>query len=115
MNIRYDKIGERIRYIRVQKGLSQEELAEFADVSPVYISNIERGAKSASLKTIIAIANAMNISADSLLIDNLTSTTHSGSETPFNLLYDCSREEHDIIVKAMRALKTILQDYSITK
>ena len=72
MNIDYSSIGARIKYIRTQKGLSQEELAEFADVSPVYISNIERGEKSASLKTVIAVANAMNISTDSILMDNLT-------------------------------------------
>ena len=89
MNIDYSSIGARIKYIRTQKGLSQEELAEFADVSPVYISNIERGEKSASLKTVIAVANAMNISTDSILMDNLSHSDDSQESALFDILCDC--------------------------
>jgi len=115
MNVDYVSIGTRIKYIRTQKGLSQEELAEFADVSPVYISNIERGEKSASLKTVIAVANALNVTADSLLIDNLVSLENSRNEQAFDILGDCTKEENDIIIKSMKALKKILQGYSVTK
>lgn len=115
MNIDYRSIGSRIKYIRTQEGLSQEELAEFADVSPVYISNVERGEKSVSLKVIIAVANALNVTTDSLLMDNLTSKGELKSRQEFSLLCDCSKEENDIIIKCMNALKRILQDYTISK
>ena len=115
MNIDYGGIGARIKYIRTQKGLSQEELAEFADVSPVYISNVERGEKSASLKVVIAVANALNVTTDSLVIDNLTSSRDSRSRQEFNILCDCSKEENEILIKCMEALKEILRDYRISE
>lgn len=115
MNVDYKSIGERIKYIRTQKGLSQEELAEFADVSPVYISNVERGEKSASLRIVIAIANALNVTADSLLIDSLTSLSDKRNRQEFIIFSDCSREENDMLLKCMAAIKAILREYTITK
>lgn len=115
MSIDYASIGDRIRYIRTQKGMSQEELAEFADVSPVYISNVERGEKSVSLKVIIAIANALNVTADTLLIDSITALSEKRNGQEFSVLYDCSKEENDILLRCMSALKSILREYTLTK
>lgn len=39
----YTAIGKRIRYIRMEKGLTQEKIAEMADVSTNYVSRIELG------------------------------------------------------------------------
>lgn len=115
MDIDYSSVGARIKYIRTQKGLSQEELAEFADVSPVYISNIERGEKSASLKTIIAVANAMNTSTDSILLDSLSHTDDGQERALFDVVCDCTKEEHDIIINFTKAMKSILRHYNISK
>ncbi len=115
MDIDYISIGARIKYIRNQKGLSQEELAEFSDVSAVYISNVERGKKSASLKTVIAIANAMNVSTDSLLMDNLSHKSRGQDSALFGILNDCTKEEHDIIIRCLMTLKNVLQGYDISR
>lgn len=54
--------GKRVQTLRKQKGLKQEQLAEKADLSSwEQISKIERGVSSTNLKTIIAIANALNV------------------------------------------------------
>ncbi len=115
MIIDFEGIGAKIKYFRTQKGLSQEELAEFVDVSPVYISNIERGEKAASLKVIIALANALNVSTDVLLADNLNGAAGSFDQLQFQILADCSKEEHDIIIESMNVLKTILRRYKVSK
>jgi len=115
MDIDYARIGERIKYIRNQNRLSQEELAEYADVSPVYISNIERGEKSPSLKIIIAVANALNISTDSLLVDSLLAPGANPYSDLFALISDCTKEENDIIIENMRRLKEILRRYRISE
>ena len=115
MNIDYGSIGDRIRYIRTQKGMSQEELAEFADVSPVYISNVERGEKSVSLKVVIAVANALNVTADTLLIDSITALSEKRNGQEFGVLCDCSKEENDILLRCMSALKAILREYTLNK
>ena len=108
-------IGSRIRYHRIQNGLSQEELAERTDVSFVYISHIERGEKSPSLKTIIAISNALEVSVDDLIIDNLSFGSTKKDYDLFNIIGDCTREEKDIIVKNISSLKEIIRQYHITK
>ena len=55
-------IGQRIRNYRVEKGLSQEKLAELSGCHPTYIGQVERGEKNATLESIAKIASAMNIS-----------------------------------------------------
>lgn len=52
-------VGFRIREIRTNKNLTQEELAELADISVTHISALERGVKNANLSTFVAIANQL--------------------------------------------------------
>lgn len=65
------KFGERVREIRKDKGLSQEELAHKADLHRTYIGMIERAEKNITLLNIEKIANALEVSMHKLLeIDN---------------------------------------------
>ena len=56
------KFGERVREIRKEKGLSQEELAHKADLHRTYIGMIERAEKNITLVNIKKITNALEIS-----------------------------------------------------
>ena len=60
------KFGERVREIRKEKGLSQEELAHKADLHRTYIGMIERAEKNITLLNIEKIANALQVSINSL-------------------------------------------------
>ena len=62
-------IGSRIKVARERKHLTQEDLAAIVDLSPTHISVIERGVKPPKLATLVAIANALDVSADTLLQD----------------------------------------------
>jgi XRE family transcriptional regulator, regulator of sulfur utilization len=55
-------VGENIRLSRKQAGLSQEALAEKADLHPVYISQIECGKKAVSVEALWKISRALRIS-----------------------------------------------------
>lgn len=55
-------VQENIRKYRLIKGLTQEELSEIAGISGDYLSEIERGKKIPSLKRLILIAQALEIS-----------------------------------------------------
>lgn len=57
-----EKFGAVLRTVRISKGLSQEKLAENANLHRTYIGSIERGERNISLKNIILICNALNIS-----------------------------------------------------
>lgn len=62
-----EKLGKRLRQLREQKRLSQEELAFKAKLSVYYISRIERGKANPSLETVFSLAKAIGISASSLI------------------------------------------------
>lgn len=51
--------GERVRNIRKAQGLSQEELAERADLHNTYVGGVERGERNLSLKSVEKIACAL--------------------------------------------------------
>ncbi len=60
------KFGERVRKIRKEKDLSQEELAYKADLHRTYIGMIERAEKNITLVNIEKIANALEVSINDL-------------------------------------------------
>ena len=70
-------IGRRIKTARENKRLTQEQLAELVDLSPMHVSVIERGVKLPKLETLINIANVLDVSADVLLQDVVNNQTKS--------------------------------------
>lgn len=61
------RIGNRIREIRQSKGLSQEQLAEIAEVHRTYIGMIERAEKNITLVSLDKIVKALGIEIKDLL------------------------------------------------
>lgn len=59
--------GEELKRVRTKAKLSQEELAARADLHSTYISQLERGLKSPSLRTLLRIAAALGYSAGKLV------------------------------------------------
>lgn len=72
------QFGERIRDLRKAQGLSQEELAEKADLHYTYIGGVERGERNLSLKSIERIALALKMDMRELFIQR--PSTKSGTE-----------------------------------
>ncbi len=60
--------GTSVRNWRNQLGLSQEQLAERADLHRTYISDVERGARNVSLESIEKLARALEVSVSTLLL-----------------------------------------------
>lgn len=54
-------LGLSVKTFREQKGLTQERLAEMADIHTSYIGQIERGWRYPSLKTLFKIADALEV------------------------------------------------------
>jgi transcriptional regulator with XRE-family HTH domain len=62
------KVGEKIKQLRKDKGLTQEKLAELAKVDPKTIIEIENGnRKNPTFKTINKIANALRMSLKEII------------------------------------------------
>jgi transcriptional regulator with XRE-family HTH domain len=82
-------IGNRIRIIRNNKGLSIEELAEKADVNSTHLGRIERGETTPKLDSIEKIASALDISFEELFRHIQPAITSSGEDdTAIALLFN---------------------------
>lgn len=66
-------LGRRIRESRLKKGFTQQLLAEQAQIGEMYLGEIERGMKMPSLNSFIKLIEALGISADYVLRDELSS------------------------------------------
>ena len=67
-NVTVNSIGEYIREQREQAKISMRQLAQSAGVSNPYLSQIERGLHQPSVRVIRLISEALNVSAETLLI-----------------------------------------------
>ncbi len=61
------KLGARIKDLRIKQGFSQEELASKCHLHRTYISDIERGERNVSIENVERIANALDIDPSELL------------------------------------------------
>lgn len=66
-------LGKKLREVRQEKGYTQHALAESAGIGNVYLGEIERGLKMPSLNIFIKLIEALDISADYILRDELSS------------------------------------------
>ena len=62
-----EKLGIKIRFLRIKMKLSQEQFAELAGLSKNSIGMIERGQSKPSIDTLEKIANALNIELKELV------------------------------------------------
>ena len=86
----YKRLGGRIRQARLDRGLTQAELAELADVSTPYVSHVERGVKTISLNTLTRVAESLDTTLDSLLLGQQVSDQSAYGTEVAALLADCS-------------------------
>ena len=63
-------IGSRIKTLRLESGLSQEQLALKAEITTVYLGQIERNEKNPTIKLVEKISNAFGLSLSELFADN---------------------------------------------
>ncbi len=76
------ELGSMIKKARQKKGYTQEVLAEKADIGLMYYGEIERGVKMPSMNIFIKIIEALGVSADYVLQNELS----SGKEYVFDEL-----------------------------
>jgi transcriptional regulator with XRE-family HTH domain len=108
------ELGEYIRLQRQMADLSLRRLAELTNVSNAYLSQIERGLHQPSLRVLRSIAQALNVSADTLLLQAgmIDSATGSGESTKPNdtesvILHDpdLTSEERDALLRVYRSFR----------
>lgn len=66
-------IGNRLKEARLKKGFTQKDLSNISGIHITYISEMERGVKMPSINTFVKIIEALDISADYVLRNNISS------------------------------------------
>ena len=113
MILNYECIGKRIKYYRTEQKISQEELSQIIRISVRHISNIETGAKAPSLEMLINIANALEVSADDLLTDNLKHSSSPVDTEIHDILLDCNHDEKEMLTRLLKFMKALFSEFGI--
>ncbi len=108
-SINYVTIGKRIRELRTKKKLTQADLAELSGIEPSNISHIERAATKLSLPTLVSIANALEVTLDELVWDNLKKSEHVSVSIINDLISDCTPAELKAISEVIKTTKSVLR------
>lgn len=98
-------IGQRIKIARIKKGVTQETVADLIDITPAHMSNVETGKTKVSLPTLIAIANALSVSVDTLLCDNVIASKIVFEKEAKDIFSDCDEYEVRFLVDLMKSAK----------
>jgi transcriptional regulator with XRE-family HTH domain len=72
-----DTLGKNIKIFRARRGYSQADLAEKADISIPFLSNIERGIKYPQPDMLAKIANSLGVKVNELFTVNIASAESS--------------------------------------
>jgi transcriptional regulator with XRE-family HTH domain len=106
----YKRLGERIAQARKEQMLSQETLAEMADITATNLSHIERGKIKTSIETMVALANALGVTANDLLCDSLDYATQEVANQIADSLSGCTPQELRLIADVATAVKKRLHE-----
>lgn len=66
MDVRH-RLGARVQRLRLDQGLSQEELADRANVHRTYVSGVERGVRNPTITVLEKLAKGLGVSLKALL------------------------------------------------
>ena len=105
----YKAIGKRVRALRQKRDLSQEQLAAKAEITSVYLSNVENGHGRGSLPTFLKIANGLGCGVDALLCDSINESRQVYEDQLGLSLADCSDTELKVILGMVKGLKEQLR------
>ena len=101
--INFKNIGQKIKEIRISKGLTQEYIANMADVNTSHISNIENNRVKISLPTLVHVCNALDVTIDYVLATEYTVSSPLENEI-LKELHSCSDEKKEKILQIIKIL-----------
>ena len=107
----YIALGKEIRELRRKRNLTQEKLAELADLSVPYISHLERGTKKPSLAVLVRLADSLDVTVDRLLSGNQEKDTVAFFP---EVLADCSVLERVVLTEIVCAAKRSIRTHKLS-
>lgn len=111
----YYTIGQRIKELRIARNMSQSLLSERVGLSPTYISYIESGVKCMSLETLLGIANALDVTADTILADCFDNHASISKHEFIDIMDDCTLYESRVVLDTAKAVKNAMRNNRFQK
>ena len=108
-NFDYASLGKRIRKIRKQNNMTQEQLAEACNLSTAHIGHIERGTRALSIESLITISNVLNVSTDYLLLDIVNSFDDKIIRI-FNAVSQCDQIKYERFYSVVKILADKIEE-----
>ncbi|HBV82758.1 MAG: helix-turn-helix transcriptional regulator [Lachnospiraceae bacterium] len=95
-------LGTAIRTARIKMNLTQEQVAEMVDISPVHYMHLESEHRMPSIKVLFKLCDILNLSLDSLMF-------LSANDTPLiqeinNYAHKCTDRQLQVILAAMQVM-----------
>lgn len=104
-NLDFAHIGKKLKKIRISKNLTQEYIANIADVNVSHISNIENSRVKISLPTLVRVCNALDTTVDYILANEYNNPSSVIEQEILREVHSCTAETQKQILKIIRALK----------
>lgn len=103
-------VGQRIRNLRLKKGLTQEGLSEIADLDYRSIGAIERGERNVTLDALSKIAEALGVTVDALFVYDLESiaATSSYLKELIGLMESMTDAEREETIRLLHAVRRVM-------
>lgn len=92
-------VGEIVKSRRKELGLTQAQLAEMINSDPYYISRIESGRRKPGRKHLRSLANALNISCDSLMGIDSDIVLHEQATEMEKVLKSLVEEDREFLIR----------------
>ncbi len=108
-------IGNRIRKVRLERNMTQDDLAEALGMSPSFVSNLELGKQSMNVRTLNTIVQKLNVSADWLIGNSTPTSIQVDAETLSKELETCSAPEREAILSIVQVIRDSLNKLKLTE
>ncbi len=107
----YKVLGKNIKSNRKKCNITQEQLAEMCDITPVFVSQIENAMRKPSLETVYNMSKMLNVSVDELL----NSSNHITQDVTdiINLLLPRTPDELSFIYRVIKEILDNMDDGKI--
>ena len=103
MEVPSGSVGSAIKKARLEKSLTQEQLAEMVDVSPMHIKQLESERRNPSSKVLLKLVHALDLPVGTILSDTVDDTKELRDK--INICLDrCSVHELKIAYATIEAL-----------
>ena len=108
----FKTLGNNVRNERKLQNLTQEQLAEKADISTVFLSQIENARKVPSLETVYAIASALGLTMENIFSEKMELSKDSGTQIKI-LLKNKTAKEKEFLLATLKHISNRIENDKI--